>query len=90
MIHGHTENDQKADEALVEAAIAALVERFPAVQVMCSRVSEDTGEIKPNTVTVIRGSGDWNARMGMAHYFINTEEHMDRVNYERRKESFDE
>lgn len=86
MIAGDAPNDQKADEALVEAALDALAERFPDVQIMATRISDNGPDDSQNTVTVTRGRGNWNARMGMAHYWIDTQAHLERLRTERENE----
>ncbi len=51
--------------AIVDAAVAALGEHFDSVQILVSTV-EGT-----KTRCIKRGSGNWYARQGMAHEFVN-------------------
>lgn len=57
------------DEALIEMIdefIARVGEHVDAVQVMVTRGAEGGG-----TIDLMRGGGNWFARQGMAHTFIN-------------------
>lgn len=51
--------------ALFDEIIARLGEHFDAVQIMVSWNEEST------TQSISRGSGNWYARQGMAHEFVN-------------------
>ena len=56
----------KEEEQIIDNAISVLMEHFDCVQVLVSRVDMDG-----NTSSHRRGSGNWYARLGMAHEFIN-------------------
>lgn len=49
---------------MVDSAIAKLAEHFDHVQLLISYNEQD------NTRSLFRGSGNWFARQGMAHNFI--------------------
>lgn len=60
-------NAQEAEQ-LLESAAAKLMEHFGAVQIFASWTEE--GYTKCSK----RGGGDWYARQGMAHEFINQDQ----------------
>jgi len=54
-----------ATNKTIEVAINMLAEHFPNVQVLASRVDTDG-----RTYRISQGVGDWYARQGLAHEFI--------------------
>lgn len=60
-------NTQEEAEEILEKAASVLGEHFDAVQILASW-NEDG-----QTTCVKRGSGNWYARQGMAHEFINSD-----------------
>ncbi len=60
-------NDAIADK--VDAAVQALMEHFGAVQILAS-FEDDQGQ----TINVYSGGGNWFARQGMAHDFIQKDQ----------------
>jgi hypothetical protein len=54
-------------ERICEDAVAKLGEHFEAIQIMVSWTEPD------GTLCVRRGGGNWYARQGMAHDFINSD-----------------
>ena len=63
MIASDSDNRNKA----LDAALHILGEQFEHVQIMA------TSTIEGKTVSNSRGCGNWYARLGMAHEFINEE-----------------
>jgi hypothetical protein len=59
-----TEDEQLA--AVIARCVHELGEHFSSVQILVSRVVEG------QTHCVIKGSGDWYARQGLAHEFLNS------------------
>jgi hypothetical protein len=57
----------EAKAKLLEAAAAALAEHFDAVQILATSQEEGT------THSFYRGQGNWYARQGLAHEFINSD-----------------
>ena len=56
--------------SVMDRHVAALMEHFDSVQILCSvRIPDGSG-----TQGFARGGGDWYARQGLAHEFINREE----------------
>lgn len=55
---------------ILDAHVSQLKEHFDAVQLM---VSWETDDGNATTSCVKRGGGNWWARQGMAHDFINTD-----------------
>jgi hypothetical protein len=62
-------NREEAGELLTKTA-EALGEHFDAVQILVSRMVPERG----GTERFTAGSGNWFARQGMAHAFINSDE----------------
>jgi len=54
--------------ALLEAVAAQLAEYFDSVQILCTYTENG------RTVGLKRGRGDWYARYGIAHEFINEQQ----------------
>lgn len=54
---------------LLETTAKQLGEHFDSIQILASYRHEKTGL----TASIMRGSGDWFARQGLAHSFINSD-----------------
>ena len=59
-------DDDKVN-AVVNRCLQELVEHFEAVQILATRTEQGI------THTICRGAGNWHARVGLAHAFIESE-----------------
>jgi hypothetical protein len=59
--------DDETISRVVEKSLHDLGEHFESVQILVSRVVEGS------THTVFKGVGNWHARVGMCHEFLNKE-----------------
>lgn len=75
-----TQQKEPDDTTAVDAAIARLMEHFDTAQVFVSRVLEDG-----NTRTVVKGSGNYHARVNQAREFVTRDDELTRE--DSRKEN---
>lgn len=76
--------DEERDDAKLKEALSLLGEYFDSVQIFCTRCEMGTAD---GTVRAIRGSGNWYARVGLVHQWL---EHITENERESARRSFSE